>query len=129
MKAPAADKKYEILDLLKSLCRGAANAMTKKKIALIVYGNEKHDRQVEADVDWLIKSEFHPVCSSCEPPMGFFYAESVGEMDRYLAQLESRKRNLDERIATVEAVRDLLRKRIDRERRSESNGQKELMFA
>ena len=94
--------RFDVLGYIKIHCRGVAKAQTKARIALEVYGDVKYARQVEDDIDFLIKNQYEFICSSCQGQhLGFFHAETSAEIECYLKQLESREGKLSDRIIVV----------------------------
>lgn len=97
--APAIPELEE--DVLALLRRGAAAARTGKDLAAILGTSE---RDVRGAVDSLLKTHDILVCSSTEPPRGYFIAATDAERSRYHSQLVSRLREVADRARRVKRL-------------------------
>ena len=117
-----------ILAYLEANCRGAANARTKRRIALDLFGDAGATRRVEHVIEKLVKTEFQPICSSCdaEHGCGYFLAVTSEEIERYMGQLKSRRKHLDDRLNSLTLALVRLRDEEYAARRAGAGRQEEM---
>lgn len=124
MQSPAADVSLQSdarrveAALVESRAVGAARAMRQTDVAARC---GLSTRRVQQCMGWLIQHDV-AVCSSCVEPMGIFLAETIEELDAYIAQLHSRL------VGNAERERDLraLRRRRIAATNVEPDGQRRL---
>jgi len=114
-----------ILAYLQRNCKGAANARTKKRIEI---DTRISGREVEKVIEWLSKEQDRGICSSCAPPHGYFFPQTIAEMDSYIEQIKSRIASGKERLNSLYPAREELWREEERRQREEAPKQEAFSF-